>query len=316
MQVDEIKSGIVRSFKTTGVESMDRFTSMTIFVRVVELGGFAPTANEAGLSPTMVAKHVSALEARLGARLLNRTTRRQSLTEAGQMYFERCKSLLADMNEADASVSTLRSSPKGVLKITAPASFGSHRLVPALQKFMRAYPDIRVELALSERIVNMVDEGYEAAFRIGALADSQLIARPLAPYQSLLAAAPAYLRMRGAPRSPQELLAHDCLGFSAAGGRSRWRLSDGMREEVVNVVPRLRSNNGEALRQAALAGMGITLQPEVLLADDIQHGRLVHVLPHWAPLPRKMHLVYLNDRQPTAKLKCFLDFAISEFGAN
>ena len=292
---------------------MDRLTSMSIFVRVVALGGFAAAAREADISATMAAKHVQALEARLGARLLNRTTRRQSLTEIGQVYYDRCKRLLSEVEAGESSVSQLRVAPRGTLRITAPVTFGTRRLAPALADFLRLYPEVTVDLTLNDRVADLIDEGFEAAIRVGHLADSRLVACPLQPYRSMLCASPEYIRRRGRPKVPQDLRAHDCLGFSFAGVHGRWRLSRNGEEQTVTFTPRLRANNGEGLRQAALAGVGIVLQPEVLLADDVREKRLVTVLPTWKPAPRPLHLLYVRDRQATPKLQCFIDFIAEQF---
>jgi DNA-binding transcriptional LysR family regulator len=286
---------------------------MSIFVRVVTLGGFAAAAREADISATMAAKHVQALEAHLGSRLLNRTTRRQSLTEVGQIYYDRCKKLLAEVDAADSSVSQLRAAPRGTLRITAPVTFGTKRLAPALADLLRLYPDVNVDLTLNDRVADLIDEGFEAAIRVGHLSDSQLVSRPLHPYRSMLCASLDYIRRRGRPKTPQDLLAHDCLGFSFAGARGRWRLVRNGKEHTVNFTPRLRANNGEGLRQAALAGVGIVLQPEVLLADDVREKRLVRILPTWELPTRPLHLVYLRDRQATPKLQCFINFIVERF---
>jgi DNA-binding transcriptional LysR family regulator len=310
------KARIVRTVTTNSVEWMDRLTSMSIFVRVVALGGFAAAAREADISATMAAKHVQALEARLGARLLHRTTRRQSLTEIGRIYYDRCKSLLAEVDAAESSVSRLRVTPRGTLRVTAPVTFGTRRLVPALAEFLRLHPDVNVDLTLNDRVADLIDEGFEAAIRVGHLPDSRLIARPLQPYRSMLCASPDYIRQRGRPKMPQDLRAHNCLGFSFAGVLGRWRLSRNGEEQTVTFTPRLRANNGEGLRQAALAGVGIVLQPEVLLADDVREKRLVPVLPTWRPPPRPLHLLYARDRQATPKLQCFIDFIAERFKAD
>lgn len=293
---------------------MDRLTSMAVFVRVVELGGFAAAAKEAEISPAMAAKHVVALEQRLGSRLLHRSTRRRSLTEVGHLYFDRCKRLLAEVEAAESSVSALQAAPRGTLRITAPVSFGTQRLAPALSGFLQKHPEINVELMLSDRVVDLIEEGFEAAVRIGRLADSQLVARPLRPYRSLLCASPDYIRRRGRPRSPQDLPAHDCLDFTFAGPRGRWRMSRDGEEQIVRFTPRLRANNGDALRQAALAGLGIVMQPEVLLGSDVAAGRLTRVLPAWSPPERQMHLLYMRDRQITPKLQAFISFVLRGFG--
>jgi DNA-binding transcriptional LysR family regulator len=294
---------------------MDRLTSMAVFLRVVALGGFAAAARESSLSATMVAKHVQALESHLGSKLLNRTTRRQSLTEAGHIYHEHCRRLLADIDAADRSVGQLRATPRGTLRITAPVTFGTRRLAPALADFLRTYPDVNVDLALNDRVVDLVDEGFEAAIRVGRLPDSQLVARSLHPYRSMLCASSDYLRRRGRPKTPADLAAHDCLGFSFAGVRGRWRLSRDGEDASVPFTPRLRANNGEALRQAALAGAGIVMQPEVLLADDVTEKRLVRILPAWSLPSRPLHIVYVRDRQATPKLQCFVNFVVERFAA-
>lgn len=292
---------------------MDRLSSMAVFVRVVELGGFAAAAGERGISPTMAGKHVRALEAHLGARLLNRTTRRQSLTEIGKAWYDRCKSLLGELAAAEESVGRLRAAPRGTLRVSAPVTFGATRLAPALGEFLRRHPDVRVDLSLSDRVVDLVDEGFEAAIRIGPLADSRMIARALDPYASMLCAAPAYLKRRGTPRTPKDLAGHDCLAFATTARRGRWRLvRDGV-ETSVSFTPRVLVNSGEALRRAALAGAGIVLQPEVLLAEDLVRGRLVSILPRWTAPAHDMHVVYAADRQASPKLRCFVDFVLERF---
>jgi DNA-binding transcriptional LysR family regulator len=293
----------------------DRLTSMSVFVRAVELGGFAAAAKEANISATMAAKHVRALELRLGSRLLNRTTRRQSLTEPGRLYYERCKAVLAEVDALESSVDTLRNAPRGTLRIASPVSFGARRLAPALGEFTRRYPEVHVDLALNDHVLDLVEGRFEAAIRIGSLKDSQLIARPLHPYRSLVCAAPEYLRRRGRPKSPQDLAAHDCLVFTHAGPKGRWRFLREGHEEIVMFTPHIRVDNGEALRQAALAGAGIIVQPQVLLGDDVREGRLVQLLPQWSLPERPMQVVYLRDRQTTPKLKCFIDFILEKFGS-
>jgi DNA-binding transcriptional LysR family regulator len=294
---------------------MDRLTSMSIFVRVVTLGGFAAAAREADISATMVAKHVQALEAHLGSRLLNRTTRHQRLTEVGEVYYDRCKKLLSEVDAADSSVSHLRAAPRGILRIAAPVTFGTRRLVPALADYLQQCPDVNIDLSLNDRVVDLVDEGFEVAIRVGHLADSQLVARTLQPYRSILCASPDYLRRRGRPKTPQDLHEHDCLGFSFAGIRGRWRLTQNDEDQTVLFTPRLRANSGEGLRQAALAGVGIVMQPDVLLADDVREKRLIRILPAWKVPSRPLNLVYVRDRQMTPKLQGFIDFAAERFTA-
>ncbi len=293
---------------------MDRLRSIEVWVKVAELGGFAVAAGQLRMSPTMVGKHIRLLEEHLGARLIQRTTRRQSLTEAGNVYLEQCRRLLADLAEADASVQQLRRTPRGVLRIACPVTFGSERLVPALADYLRAQPEVSVELTLSDQPVDLVDQGYEAAPHIGMLNDSNLISRPLQPYRMVIGASPAYLKARGTPQTPADLAQHNCLGFTYWRRRNRWRMTTGTEETAVRVQGNLTVNNGQALRRAALASLGIVLQPEALLSDDLAQGRLRTVLPAYSPPPRPMNLLYLPDRQLTPKLRSFVDFIFARFG--
>jgi len=293
---------------------MDRLSSMSVFVSVVERGSLAAAAERFKISATMAGKHLQMLERHLGVRLLNRTTRRQSLTEPGKLYFERCKQVLAELQAAEDCATELQGSPKGTLRVTAPVSFGIRRLTPALTKFLSAHPELKIELALNDRVVDLVEEGFDAAIRIGALADSGLIARPLTEYLSRVCAAPSYLKRHGIPRKPQDLEHHQCMGFALWTHQSRWRFMQKGKPHIANITSRMQINNGEALRQAALSGFGIIMQPAVLLDDDLKAGRLVEVLPKYQAPSRPMHLVYLPDRRPTAKMQKFIEFVLATFG--
>jgi DNA-binding transcriptional LysR family regulator len=296
---------------------MDTLASMAMFVRVVDTGSFAAAAEASGVSPTMAGKHIRAIEERLGARLLHRTTRRQQLTEVGKLYYERCKLVLADVELAERSAHELQATPRGRLRLTAPMSFGSRRLTPALTEYLQRYPDVSVELSLDNRVYDLVGEGYELGIRIGAVDDPQLVARPLQPYRMLLAASPQYLARHGTPTRPEELSKHVCLGLTNWRRRDQWRLlGPGGEECDVPVQGRLSVDHGDALRMAALHGAGIVLQPEVLLADDLAEGRLMAVLPEWAPPATPMHLLYAQDRRPTAKLRSMIEFLLERFGAD
>lgn len=292
----------------------DRLTSMSVFICAADKRSFTAAAEVFGISATMVGKHVRFLEERVGAKLLNRTTRRQSLTEIGRIYYERCKQLLADADAADACVDEMRASPRGLLKVHAPVSFGSQRLAPALASYLRRHQQVEVDLALHDRTVDLVEEGYDAAIRIGPLADSSLIARALKPYRMWLCAAPGYLSETEAPKTAQDLARHNCLGFAYWQKKNIWRLRNSERTETVHVKGRLTVNNGQALRTAAIEGLGIIMQPEVLMDDDVAAGRLVRLLPDYELPSRPMHLVYLADRRPTPKLRSFIDFIVESFG--
>lgn len=293
---------------------MDRLLSMEVFVTVVETGSFTAAAEVFRISPPMVGKHIRDLEARLGVCLLSRTTRRQSLTEIGQQYYERCKYILGEIKAAETGAEVMRATPRGNLRVNAPVSFGSLRLAPALAHYLRAYPEISLELTLNDRLVDIVEEGYDAAVRIGELADSSLIARRLAPYRMMICAAPAYIKRAGVPVSPTDLVSHQCLGFTHWRKQGGWRLGRSDVGDSAYPKSRFQSNNGQALRMAALAGSGIVMQPEVLLAEDVMAGRFVEILKDFWPKPRPMHLVYPRDRQAVPKLTTFVDFMITRFG--
>ncbi len=294
---------------------MDKLRSMEIFVAVVDAGSFTAAAETFRISPVMVGKHIKYLEERLGTRLLARTTRRQSLTEIGRQYAEQCRQILAHIAAAETGAEAMRATPRGKLKITVPVSFGSERIAPLMAEYLTAYPDVSVELNLNDRMVDLVEEGFDAAIRIGALEDSGMVARPLRPYAMVICAAPAYLARHGTPRTPDDLARHECVDFMQWSRHMRWRLSGkAARHDGVTAESRFRSNNGQALRMAALHGFGIVMQAEILLADDIAAGRLVPLLQDYVPAPRLMHVLYPRDRQPTPKLTTFIDFLLERYG--
>jgi DNA-binding transcriptional LysR family regulator len=292
---------------------LDRLTSMQVFLEVVQRGSFRAAADALQLSPTMVGKHIAALEAQLGVRLLNRTTRRQALTDAGRLWLDDSRAILADLADAEAAVSDLRGRPRGLLRIDAPVTFGVHDLTPALVDFMAQNPEIEIDLRLNNRIVDLIGEGVDVVFRIGPLTDSSLVARPLRPYRMMLAAAPAYLDKAGDPSQPDDLAGHDCLGFAYWSRRSVWTLSRDGQTRSVAVRSRFLTDNGEALRKAALSGGGVIMQPETLIREDLENGRLIRVLPDWSAPSRAMHVLYPADRRPAAKVQAFLAFVTQRF---
>jgi DNA-binding transcriptional LysR family regulator len=294
---------------------MNKLAGMEMFVRVVESGSFSAAAEISQVSATMVAKHIRAIEDRLGARLLHRTTRRQQLSDVGQLYYERCKQALADVELAEASASELQSRPRGRLRLVAPVSFGSHSVVPALSEYMEQHPDVSIELTLDNRRPSLLDEGFELGIHIGDIDEPGLVARPLQPYRRRLAAAPAYLARHGQLDHPEQLAAHECLGLSYWRRHDLWRLVGPHGETCnVNVRGRFTANQGDALRVAALNGIGIALQPEAVLADDLAAGRLLPVLPDWSLAPSPMYLIYPQNLRPTAKMRTAIDFLLARFG--
>lgn len=294
---------------------MDRLASMAAFVRTADLGSFAATASALNMSPQMVAKHVIYLEDRLGVKLINRTTRRQQLTEIGRTYYERCQLVLAEAEWADALASEARAEPRGRLRVSAPVSFGSASLVPLLTRYLRKHPEVEIDLVLSDRLVDMVDEGFEVAFRIGQMADSSLVARGLAPFELVACATPGYLRENGMPARPAELETHECLGYARGPTLDKWRFVKDDRSYDAPISSRLRVNDAKALLSAALDGFGIAMIAQELVGDFLASGRLLRILPDYDVPARPMHLVYLGDRQRTPKLKTFIDAAVEAFGA-
>jgi len=296
---------------------MDRLTSMSAFVMAAESGSYARAAERLDLSPQMVAKHVAALEHRLGARLLNRTTRRQSLTELGTAYYERCKHILSEAEAADSLAQIMNDTPRGKLKVSAPVTFGSYSLMPFVTDFLRHHPEVEIDLHLTDRFVDLVEEGYEVAFRIGPLANSSLTARPLAPYRLVACAAPNYLIERGTPQTPGDLENHECLGYAywSRPADREWQFCKGSVVHKVQVASRLQVNESKALLTAALDGFGVVLGPEDFLEPALRSGELVRLLADFEAPSRQMHLLYTANRQRTAKLRRFIDAAIARFGS-
>ncbi len=291
---------------------MNLLESMRVYVLIVDKGSLSAAAAAMDISATMAGKHLRALEARLGMQLLSRTTRRQHTTPFGQDYYTRCREILHLVDETDAQAQHQHLAPAGTLRISAPVIFGTHALVPALAEYMARHPDVRVEATLTDRVVDLAEEGFEAALRIGTLADSSvLVARALAPYRLMMCASPAYLARHGTPRSVHALAGHQCLSFEPSA-LAHW-LQDDAGE--LDHVPdgRLQINNGEALRSAALHGLGIVLQSTLLLAADVEAGRLVQLLPGHGQAGRPMHVVYAHDRYHSTRLRSFLDFLVERF---
>jgi DNA-binding transcriptional LysR family regulator len=291
---------------------MDLLDSMKVYVLAVEKGSLSAAATACDISATMAGNHLRTLEKRLGMQLLNRTTRRQHLTPFGEDYYQRCKEILRLVAETDEQAQKLQLAPAGKLRITAPVSFGTEALMPALSDYLERYPQVSIDLVLSDRVADLLEEGFEAAIRVGPVPDSALIARPLAPYRLMICASPAYLARRGTPARPDELSQHECLSFSPSAA-AHWRLEDQEHICRVPVSGRLQVNQGQALRVAALQGMGIVLQPAILLEDDVRAGRLVQLFPQHQLATRPMSVLYLPDRYRSPKLRSFVDFVVERF---
>ncbi len=293
---------------------MDRLSEMEAFVRVVDVGGFTDAARKLGVSKSAVSKHVSALEARLGARLLNRTTRRVSPTEIGLAYYDRAARVLSEAAEADAMAASMQGAPRGELRISAPLSFGLRHFGPAVSAFLCAYPEVSARVSLDDRFVELVAEGFDLAVRIGALPDSTLMAKKLAETAMLLVAAPAYLARRGTPACVDDLSDHDLLHYANLSSGAAWRLRGPNGEErTVRAQGRLTVNNGDALLQAAAQGLGLALTPAFIAADALRAGAVVEVLPQARPASLGVWAVYPGGRFPQPKLRAFIDFMTERF---
>ncbi|KQZ97134.1 LysR family transcriptional regulator [Rhizobium sp. Root564] len=295
---------------------MDRLTSMAVFVKASEVGSFAAAAEAMGMSPQMVAKHVVFLEDRLGTTLLHRTTRRQSLTDVGRAYYDRCKLVLAEAEAAETLAQDMRSLPSGVLRVNAPMTFGAFSLAPFVTRYLRRYPQMQIDLALNDRFVDPMEEGFEVMVRIGEVEDTSLVAHALAPYRLIACASPDYLAKRGTPRTPSEFQHHDCLAYAywSPSIPCRWQFTRAGQVEEIQATGRIRSNDWKTLLHAAVEGYGITLGPEGVLSGEIAAGRLVRVLPDYEGPSRPMHVLYPAGRRPTVKVKSFVDAIVDEFG--
>lgn len=293
---------------------MDKLDAMNAFAKVVASGSYAEAARRLGLTRSAVSKAVMELEQLLGARLLDRTTRRLSPTEAGRAYFERCTDILAAVEETELQVSRLHEEPRGVLRVNAPMSFGTLYLGDAIAEFMATYPDLKVELMLNDRFIDPLEEGVDVTVRIGALPDSSLIARKLAPARRVLAASADYLARYGEPQTPEDLTRHRCLNYGHSTTMQRWRLTRDGETIVVPITSCLCSNNGDVLRAAALKGNGITRLPTFIVGADIKARRLREVLPSYAPSPLGIYALYAPNRYLAAKTRVLIDFLVRRCG--
>jgi DNA-binding transcriptional LysR family regulator len=289
---------------------MDRLDAMQAFVTVADLKGFAPAARKLGLSPSGVTRLIAALENRLGARLLQRTTRSVTLTDAGARYLERARRILADVEEAEIAAEGERARPSGRLVVSAPIGFGRLHVSPVMNAYLKRYRDVSAELRLEDRMINLVEEGVDLAVRIGHLADSSLVARHVGEMRRIIVASPGYLKSRGEPKRPQDISVHDTIQFGAASGPAEWRFVDSGSEIRLNSAPRLSTNNADAGIRYAEAGGGLTRVLAYQAAEAIKRGRLKIVLAKFAPPPLPIHIVYPTSRLLSAKVRTFIDLVV------
>lgn len=291
---------------------MDRFHLMQLFVRIVDAGSFSAVAREMNMIQPTVSKQLTALEERLGVRLLNRTTRRLSLTEAGREYYQRCKRILDEVQELESEVSDLQNRPTGTLRVNAPVGFGHAYLVPLSFRFRAQYPGLAIDVSLNDRYVDLVQEGIDVAIRFGDLEDSQLVARHVGSSARICVASPAYLKARGRPAVPADLKHHNCITYTYLFG-NEWQFEGEGGSQPIRVFGDYRANSGMTIRAAALEGIGIANIPAFLVREDIESGRLVQVLPQYGPAPVRISAVYPSARLLSRKVKLFVEFVRQEF---
>jgi DNA-binding transcriptional LysR family regulator len=286
---------------------MDRLTSLTAFVRVVDSGGFSAAGRHLNMSTTMVSNHVQSLEDRLGARLLNRTTRKVSLTEIGKAYYDRCTQILADLEQADDIAGAMQSTPRGTLRIYA-ATHIIPFIAPVVGEFLAAYPDVKVDMTMGERMIDIVDEGFDIAVRLTPPPDSSLIVRSLATWRHVLCCSPSYLEKHPRPQQLSELSQHNCVRHALYPFEDGWHFTDrkGV-PAVVRISGNLLTNSGETLRLAALEGVGVCMAAGFLVHEDLESGRLIRLLPEYRPVEMSMNAVYPHRHHLSAKVRTFID---------
>ncbi len=291
-------------------------TDMAAFVRAVELGGFSIAARELGLTPSAISKLVTRLEDRLGVRLLNRTTRRLALTPEGEAYFHRTQRILSDIDEAETEVSRFRAQPKGLLRVNVGTAFGMHQLTPALPDFLARYPEVHVDLSVTDRVVDLIDEGADLGIRLGTLPDSSLVARKICDVERVVCASPAYLRRHGTPKKAADLLRHNCLSITYSPALRRWPFETREGVKHLEVSGNVGANTAESLLQLALLGVGVIRLSDAIVGAAIAEGKLVPLLQeihHAEPLP--LHAVYPQGRHRSPRVAAMIDFLVERFSS-
>jgi DNA-binding transcriptional LysR family regulator len=297
---------------------MDKLSALDAFCRVVEAGSFSAAAAELNVSHTVISKQVRQLETALGAQLLNRTTRKLALTEAGRGYYERARRILDDMQDADLALSAHHATPRGTLRINAPMAFGTLDVARWLPRFMARYPELKIDLVCNDHMLDLIDEGFDVALRLARkLPDSTLAARKLGTSSIIVVASPAYLQKHGTPQTLNDLEQHNCLVYTLASKPSDWTFTlPGGGERTVTVRGSLQANTSVVLREAALAGVGIAAAADFIIRDDVARGDLVPVLPGHPMPPRALYAVYPHNRHLSPKVRALIDFAAEIYGGN
>ena len=293
---------------------MDRFAAMQVFARVVEAGSFAKAAERLGLSTSATSRQVAELEAQLQTRLLNRTTRRVSLTESGRAFYERSVQLLADLAEAEEEASSAAVVPRGTIRLTTSVNFGVRHVAPAIADFLARHGEVRFDVALSDRVVDLVEEGFDLAIRIGPPGADNLVARKLGETRLVPCASPQYLAEHGAPTTPEDLARHNCFTYEYVSPRHVWRFRDRSgAERAVRVSGRLHSNNGDLLAEVAVRGGGIVFEPAFIVGPEVRAGRLVPLLQEFEPLPVPIYALYPSRKHLSAKVRRLVEFLAERF---
>ena len=292
---------------------MDKYQEMRVFAAVVEANSFVNAGEALGLSKQAVSRHVGDLEQRLGVRLLRRTTRKLSLTEEGQHFYARCAELIAGIDEAEDEVTSSSAEGKGLLKVNAPLSFGLLHLAPLWPQFMRLHPKVTLDVTLVDRVVDLVEEGFDVAVRIAHLPNSSLISRKLTTTRVVLCASPEYLRERGTPKHPLELASHDVMSYSLLSSGETWEFTGPQGQVSVRVSPRMRTNSGDTCTSAALQHLGIVLQPSFMVGPHLNAGTLVELLPEYHVDELGVYAVYPSRKYLSPKVRLLIDFLVEAF---
>lgn len=292
---------------------MQNLNSLVTFAQVVDAGSFSEAARRSGTSKSSVSKIVTKLEKDLGARLLNRSTRSLSLTEVGSAIYEHCGRILEEIEQAEQLAAQLHSEPRGTIKVSASVAFGTLHISPALPQFLAQNPDMKVDLTIRDRFVDLAEDGYDLALRITREPDINLVARRLAPIRRKVCASPEYFRQHGVPHFPHDLSRHNCLHYTHMSAQGTWRFHGPDQDIVVPVSGNLRINDDEALSQAVLGGLGVALLPTFIIGKDLQAGRLRAVLSEYVPLEQFVYAVYLPTRHIPSKVRAFIDFFVEKF---
>jgi DNA-binding transcriptional LysR family regulator len=295
------------------LDKTNKLNGIEVFLKVAKVGSFSEAANQLGLSKAMVSKHITNLENTLNVRLLNRTTRQISMTEAGISYRDRIREIMNDMTETELSIAQLSSEPQGTLRIMAPTSFGSFHLARAIADYRKIYTQVGIEIILTEREPDIIEDGLDMVIRVGILEDSSLVARKIADARMVVCASPEYLQEYGVPNTPNDLLEHNCLIYSGRQPMGEWRFTVNGKIKKLRVKGDVRSNVGDALRIAAIQGCGLVQLPTYMMGLDIKHGWLTALLQDYDPPARPIHAIYLHRRHLSAKVRTFVEFLYERY---